>query len=80
MHWRGGWNGWQSSNGYGYYLAAALLACAGYSAPAYYPPPAYGYYYPEPVGRGLNFRIPLALTRTSLELRMTRHSRGASFL
>ncbi len=47
-HWRGGWNGWQSSNGYGYTWPQRY-----YSAPQAYS------YYPEPVGRGLTFTIPL---------------------
>ena len=29
------------------------------AALAYYPPQAYSYYYPEPVGPSLNFTIPL---------------------
>ena len=58
-HWRGGWNGWQSSNGYGYTWPQRYWSAPLYSAPSYYyPPPAYSYY-PEPVGRGLTFTIPL---------------------
>ena len=53
--WRGGgWNGWQSSNGYGYTWPQRYWAAPGYYNP--YNPPAY---YPEPVGRGLTFTIPL---------------------
>jgi hypothetical protein len=57
-HWRGGWNGWRSSNGYGYTWPQRYWREPVYSAPAYYPPPAYSYY-PEPVGPSLNFTIPL---------------------
>ena len=58
-HWRGGWNGWQSSNGYGYTWPQRYWRAPVYSAPGYYPPQAYSYYYPEPVGPSLNFTIPL---------------------
>jgi len=61
-HWRGGWNGWQSRNGYGYGYRYAwprrYWGAPVYTAPAYYPPPAYSYY-PEPVAPSLNFTIPL---------------------
>jgi len=56
-HWRGGWNGWQS-NRYVYSWPQRYWSAPVYSAPAYYPPPAYSYY-PEPVGPSLNFTIPL---------------------
>lgn len=57
--WRGGWNGWQSSNGYGYTWPQRYWAAPAYRAPTYYSAPQVYPYYPEPVGRGLTFTIPL---------------------
>jgi hypothetical protein len=57
--WRGGWNGWQSSNGYGYTWNQRSWAPPVYRAPTYYGAPQGYSYYPEPVAPSLNFSIPL---------------------
>jgi hypothetical protein len=54
--WRGGWNGWQSSNGYGYTWPQRYWRTPPRT---YYTVPRAYRYYPEPVGRGLTFTIPL---------------------
>ena len=81
-HWRGGdggWNGWQSSNGYGYTWPQRYWRAPVYTAPAYYYAPQAYSYYPEPVGPRPDLHDSAALKADFCQ-RRDAPFHGASFL